>query len=372
MKKSFVFFLAILITFPFASFAQSGQKMILRFRSEGTMQALGIYGPAGVTIKAEGFAHLIPASQGKFTGDGVISVTMDFNYPETAAVSISQLKGEGPLEVVGEAEGKFLRFYFKHSSIPCKGEIVVNAPAPMGTQKEPYEDNFDPHVIAPGEEPGAKIELRDSAGTTFSFGPESYAGGRQNVSWTSDFTIHNLEQWNVVVEGEETDTTQPPIKNKKLKTKSKELPVALKYHWKLTGEFFIIGREEAREYYDGYVLSADIDTGIVFDFYDLYRWSEITSEELLMFGDDFVNQTIGGTVSGNNVQLRWPALTPKNVYSLAPRLSYLGNVRHRREFKSGEIIGYISSEKLPLADGHVVEKSVFDWLKYKISLKRIK
>lgn len=370
MVKKFVVYLGLLSIVTSGSFAQSGQRMVLRFRSEGSMQAMGLYGPAGVTVKAEGYAYLVPGTQGKFTGEGGISVTMDFNYPKTGAVSISQLKGDGPLDVVGETEGKFLRFYFKHRNIPCKGEIVINAPAPMGTQKEPYEDTFDPHVLAPGEQPGAKIELKDGAAGTFSFGPKSYAGGKQNVSWETDFALHDVEQWNVVVEGEEIDTTQPPIKNPKLKTKSKELPVALKYHWKLTGEFFIIGSGGAREYYDGYVLFSQIYSEIVFDFYDLYRWSELESTEF-WDAEDLINQTIDGKVSGNIVQLGWPKFIPKNSFSLAPRLSYLGQVRHRKDFKSAEYIGYISREKLPLVDGQVIIRSAPDWLKYKITLKKL-
>jgi hypothetical protein len=371
MRKRIVVFIGLVLILSSWNIAQSSQRMLLRFRAEGTMQALGIYGPAGVTVKAEGFAHLFPGSQGKVTGDGVISVTMDFNYPKTGVVSISQLKGDGPLEVVGQKEGKFLRFYFKPNDIPCKGEIIVNYPAPMGTQKEPYEDHFDPNVLAPGEQPGAKIELKNGAVETFSFGPKSYAGGRQNVSWTTDFTIHNLEQWNVTIEGEEIDSTQPPIKNKKLKTKSKELPVALKYHWKLTGEFFLIGSSGAKEYYDGYVLSSKIYAEIVFDFYDLYRWSEISSEEF-WDEEDLINQTINGKVSGNNVQLGWPKFTPKNSFSLAPRLSYLGQARHRKDFKSAEFMGYLSREKLPLVDGQVVMRTQPNWLEYRITLKKLK
>lgn len=370
MSKKITVLLVAFMILPLVSFVHGAQRMILRFRSEGTMQAMSIYGQAGVTVKTEGYAYLVPGAQGKFTGEGVITVTMDFNHPKTGAMSISQLKGEGPLDVVGQTEGNFLKFYFKHSNIPCKGELIINYPAPMGTQKEPYEDHFDPHTLAPGEEPGAKIELKNGAVETFSFGPKSYAGGRQNVSWTTDFALHNVEQWNVVVEGEEIDTTQPPIKNKKLKTKSKELPVALKYHWKLTGEFFVIGDAGAREYYDGYVLSSQIHWEIVFDSYDLYRWSEISSEEF-WDAEDLINQTIGGKVSGNDVLLRWPAFTPKNSFSLAPRLSYLGQARPRKDFKSGEFIGYISREKLPLVDGQVVMMEVPTWLKYKITLKKL-
>jgi hypothetical protein len=331
---------------------------------------LGPYGPAGVTVKAEGYAYLIPGSQGKFTGAGEIYVTMDFDYQKTGYVSISQLKGEGPLDVVGETQGKFLKFYFKHRNIPCKGEIVVTAPAPLGTQKEPYEDNFDPHVLAPGEEPGAKIELKDGATGTFRYGPESYAGGKQNVSWNTDFTLDGVESWRISIVGEEIDNTQLPIKNKKLQNKSKELSVALKYKWQLIGEFSIIGKGGAKQYYDGQIFSAKINREILFDRQDLYRWDELPCDESWN-EEDLNGQALSGKVSGSSVQIKWPEFHPKLCYSLFPLKSYLGRLRPRKEFKSAEFIGYISREKLPLVDGQVVTGPLSDWLKYKITLKKI-
>lgn len=371
MTKKFVVFLGFLLIVSSWTFAQSGQRMLLTFRSEGSMQAMGLYGPAGVTVKAEGYAYLVPGSQGKFTGAGEIYVTMDFNYQKTGYWGISQLKGEGTFEVVGETEGKYLRFYFKHHNIPCKGEIVINAPAPMGTQKEPYEDNFDPHVLAPGVQPGAKIELKDGAIGTFNFGPESYAGGTQKASWKTDFTLDGVELWRVAVEGEEIDTTQPPIKNSKLQNKSKELPVALKYKWKLIGEFSVIGKGGARQFYDGDIFSSIINPVILFDQQDLYNWDETPCKESWN-SEDLYGQAIGGKVSGNSVQLKWPEFHPRQCYSLFPRKSYLGQLRPRKEFDSAEFIGYISREKLPLVDGQVVTGGMSDWLKYKITLTKLK
>jgi hypothetical protein len=371
MVKRFVVFVGLSLIILSWGFAQSGQRMLLTFRSEGSMQALGLYGPAGVTVKAEGYAYLIPGSKGKFTGAGEIYVTMDYNYPKTGAVGISQLKGEGPLNVVGETEGKFLRFYFKHQNISCKGEIIINAPAPMGTQKEPYEDNFDPHVLAPGEQPGAKIELKDGATGKFNFGPKSYAGGKQNVSWKTDFTLDGVELWRVAVEGYEIDNTQPPIKNSKLQNKSKELPVAMKFEWKLIGEFSVIGKGGARQFYEGQIFSAIINPRVVFDQQDLYRWDEMPCKES-WDAEDLNGQEIDGKVSGNSVKLKWPEFQPRECYSLFPLKSYLGQLRPRKEFDSAEFIGYISRENLPLVDGQVVSGGMPDWLKYRITLTNLK
>jgi hypothetical protein len=335
------------------------------------MQVFGIYGPAGVTVKSEGYAYLIPGAQGKFTGSGEIYVTMDFNYPKTGTVSISQLKGQGPLNVVGETEGKHLKFYFKHQEIVCKGEIVVTAPAPMGTFKEPYEDSFDPHVLAPGQEPGAKIELKDGATGQFRYGPQSFAGGKQNVTWKTDFTLDGAEMWRIVVEGEETDTTQSPIRNKRLKNESKELPIAMQYKWKLIGEFALIGKGSSRQFYEGQIFSANIDTVIQFDHWDLYRVEKMQRDDD-WDQEDLTGQPIGGKVNGNTVQLKWPEFDALERYVCIPNKSYLGKVPHRPNFESKEFIGYISGEKLPLVDGQVVTGGHSDWLKYKITLTKLK
>jgi hypothetical protein len=366
MRKQFTLFLAILLAFPLSSLAQSGQRMLLTFRSQGSMQSLGPYGPAGVTVKAEGFAYLNPSSKGKFIGTGETYVTMDFNYQKTGHIGISQLKGNGPLNVVGETEGKYLRFYFKHQNIPCKGEIVINTP--VGPQKEPYEDNFDPHVLAPGVQPGAKIELKDGATQTVNIGP--YGGGIQTASWKTDFTLDGIESWRVVVAGEEIDNTALPIKNSKLQNKSKELPVALKYKWQLVGEFSVIGKGGAKQFYDGDVFSAKINREVLFDREDLYRWDDTPCKESWN-EEDLNGQALSGKVSGNSVQLKWPKFDAMVCYSLFPLKSYLGQLRPRKEFKSAEFIGYISREKLPLVNGQVVTGGMSDWLKYKITLHKI-
>lgn len=353
-----------------STFAQSSQRMVLTFQSEGSMQAMGVYGPAGVKVKSEGYAYLNSEGRGKFTGIGTIYVTMEFNYPKTGVVGITPVKGEGSFSVVGETEGKFLRFYFKHGNIPCKGEIIVNAPAPLGTYKEPYEDHFDPHVLAPGEQPGVKIELKDGATETFTYGPESYAGGTQTASWKTDFTLDGAELWRIGIEGEEIDTTESPIRNAKLKNENKELPIAMQYKWKLVGEFSIIGKGGARQYYEGQIFSASIDTVILFEHWDLYRVEGMQREDDWN-SDDLVGQPIDGKVSGNTVQLKWPEFNALERYVCIPRLTYLGKVPHRPNFESKEFIGYISREKLPLVDGQVITGGVSDWLKYKITLIKL-
>jgi hypothetical protein len=88
--------------------------------------------------------------------------------------------------------------------------------------------------------------------------------------------------------------------------------------------------------------------------------------------EDLNGQEIDGKVSGNSVQLKWPEFHPRECYSLFPLKTYLGQLRPRKEFDSAEFIGYISREKLPLVDGQVITGGMPDWLKYRITLTKLK
>ncbi len=72
------------------------------------------------------------------------------------------------------------------------------------------------------------------------------------------------------------------------------------------------------------------------------------------------------------MRLKWPEFHPRECYSLIPRKSYLGQPRFRREFDSAEFIGYISREELPLVNGQVITGGMSDWIKYKITLTKLK
>ena len=144
----------------------------------------------------------------------------------------------------------------------------------------------------------------------------------------------------------------------------------MQYTWRLIGEFSIIGKGNAREYYDGQVFSTDITPLLQFKHTDLYRAEKLQSKEVWEEGD-LDGQPIEGKVSGNSVRLKWPEFHPKESYSFIPRKSYLGQLRPRVDFDSGEFLGYVSREDLPLVDGQVVTGSMLDWLKYKITLKKI-
>jgi hypothetical protein len=63
MKNTFVLLLVTSLLFMLASSAQSSQKMVINFHSEGSMMTRAFVspsGPAGVEYKAEGFVYLHP------------------------------------------------------------------------------------------------------------------------------------------------------------------------------------------------------------------------------------------------------------------------------------------------------------------------
>ncbi|MCJ7681616.1 MAG: hypothetical protein MUP70_12880 [Candidatus Aminicenantes bacterium] len=372
MKNRIKIVLPVLIwLFSLASPADAVDRMLLTFRSEGSMMGAGLYGPAGITVNTEGYVYLVPGQQGRFTGSGTITISMKYTTPQQDTVSITPLKGEGSFDVEAVQEGTFLKFYFKSREIPCKGDIIVNYPAPMGQQKKPFETNFDPAVLAVGREPGVKIEMKDGAQTSTPIDVPSTAKGMQSVHQRVDFWLNDIEMWRVVVEGEELDTTESPIRNSKLKTSPKELPIAMRYKWKLVGEFSVIGKGSGREYYDGDIFSGNIDPVLEFKHEDLYQVTRLPGKDQWDV-DDLIGVSIGGKVSGVSVRLKWPEFTVPEPYLCTPNKSYLGKVPYRPRFESMEMMGYLSKENLTLVDGTVINGGASDWLKYTITLKKIK
>ncbi len=377
VNKILLLVLLISISFSSPAHAQTGQKLLLSFRSSLSMEGVSAYGPAGIEIKSEGFAYLNPEKGGTFSGTGEIYVTMNFKYSPNPAMSISPLKGQGPLIAKGRKKGKYLNFWFEHAKIPCKGIITVNYPPPMGTEKKEYVDDFDPNTLAQRSTDDMftlfDIELKDGAEKVVDYSSMSANTAPQTFSGKTTFYLDGIESWRVSVNGEETDSLQPPIDNPRLKAKIGELPITMRFTWNLIAEFSTLGQGPSRRYYDGDVFSSILDHGLVFQHEDLYSCSEKECEGSQDLDIDFTGEKINGKVSGNTVQLQWPHHVPLTCVTCVPRnLGNLGEKIYNRTFKSSEFLFSLSSEKIPLEDGKVINRSKGDWMKYKITLTKLK
>jgi hypothetical protein len=357
--KSIAAFWLVLVLVP-GAFGQGPDDLVLIVESNLTLKP-AVQGQAGWETKAKGEAYLQALPNGKFTATGNMSVTYNFLYSPNPYFKYSTMTGQGAFVVNGVKEGKNLRFWFERGNIPVKGTLTVSMPHISKT--EPFETTFDPHTIAPGGpqlESGVTIELRDGA-----TGAITVPG----VGKTT-FTLNGVELWRVSVVGEETDRGQPYIQNDKLRNDSKELPIAVQFKWKLIGEFTVIGKGSNRSYLNGQVFSALIDPLLLFDHGDLYL---CVSEECNEYRnpDELVGQTIGGSVSGNKVRLKWPEFFPVECLLCRPQKLYLGGIPYHAKFGIKEFMERISMEDLPLTDGNVVNGSVQDWMRYTITLKKL-
>jgi hypothetical protein len=234
---------------------------------------------------------------------------------------------------------------------------------PHISQNKPYVSTFDPHTLAPGgpeSESGVTIELRDGA-----TGAIDIPGLGKTT-----FTLYGVEQWRVTVAGTETDKLQPFIKNDKLRNESKELPIAVRFEWKLVGEFSVIGRGTNRSFMDGSVFLATLNEALQFKYKELYdcRQEECNDRREIA---DLVGQSLGGSVSGNSVRIKWPQFFAVYCIWCRPLQLYLGGLPYRAKFEAREFMDRISREDLPLTDGRVVNGGEQDWMKYKITLKKL-
>jgi hypothetical protein len=350
----------VFLVFAPAAFGQLKDNLVLLVESKITLKPT-TPGQAGWETKAKGEAYLNAGPKGRFTGTGELSVIYEFLHSPNPYFKYSTMNGRGSFIVKGIKEGKNLRFWFERGNIPVKGTLTVNMPHISETK--PYVTTFDPHTLAPGGpelERGVTIELKDGATGAIDI---------RGVGRTT-FTLYGVELWRVNVVGEETDNHQPYIKNKKLRNDSKELPIAVQFKWKLIGEFTVIGRGGNRSFLNGMVFSANVDNVWIFDHGDLYKCqSEDCKEDKK--AADLVGQSLGGTVSGNKVRIKWPEFFPVECIWCRPIKVYLGGLPYRAKFGTKEFMDRISREDLPLSDGNVVRGGVQDWMKYTITLKKV-
>lgn len=363
--RIYIWLVVFFLILPSVSMGQANKKLLLTFRSKLTLQQTSAYGNTSLTVTSEGYAYLLPAANNTFSGSGSLTATMVFTYPQTGVVTISPLKGEGSFQVEGKIKGKNLLFWFKPGKIPCQGTISLNAPAPIGTTKESYVDSFDPAMLAPGGPGGWEIELKDRATKTVSY--EKYAP----ISGQTTFTLDNAEVWRISVEGVETDDMKPPIQNQRFKNEKKELPISVTFKWSLAGEFVILGKGQAREYYDGNVMFATLTPTLNFEGGGLYICDNFSCKEDRDI-NEIVGATVDGKVSSGKIKLTWPEFHSVACILCKPTKSYLGKVPYREKFGTLEFISRISSEKIPLTDGGTINGSVHDWMKYRITLHKTK
>jgi hypothetical protein len=372
----FNFFLLFFILFYSVSsqtLAQSEQKLYLSFNSTLSMKAGGPYGTAGMDIKSEGFVYLNPQKDGTFSGIGEIYITMIYLNSSNPAISLSPLKGQGSIQGKAKKKGKYLNFWFEHGEIPCKGIMTLKYPHPVGTKKEEFVQNFDPHTLAQRSYDDSfsvfDIELKDGAEKVVDY--SSMPQTPQAFSGKTTFYLAGIESWRISIIGEEIDYLQPHIDNPFLKETAGELPISMKFNWKLIVDFSTLGKGISRSYYDGNIFSFTLDPGIIFQHNDLYRCTQKECENSPSL--DFTGERINGNVSGNTVQLEWPLYVPLRCVTCVPlRIGNLGEKVYERIFESAEFLFSLSKEKIPLQHGEVINRTKENYLKYKITLTKIK
>jgi len=339
------------------SLAEGQNKDQIVLIVESSIKIAGGTGPS-YEQKAEGEVFLKARPNGKFSGIGIMTVSYS---PQVFGPNskISEVKGQGDFVLKGERKGKNLRFWIEPGSILLKGTLITSSP--LGTEKKPYENTFDPSCFAigkPESNTGVLIELRDGALTEV----------KHQGQGKTTFSLHGVETWRIGITGEEIDNIRPHIENSRL---DQDLPVSVKFKWNLVGEFTVIGKSGNRRYLEGTIFSAKVVPVLQFEHWDLYR-CDFTISQNKKDPEDLIGKSIGGKVTGNSVRLQWDYFDYTECVLCTPAKSYLKKGMYRQDFVSREFMNALSKEELPLVDGKVINRRIRDWLRFSITLKKIK
>jgi hypothetical protein len=183
------------------------------------------------------------------------------------------------------------------------------------------------------------------------------------------------ERWRITVDGWEKDNSKPDIRNKALKTPDKKLPIWVEFNWKLVGEFSI---KKIKKYRLGYKGGRVVDVGglpeLEFQHDDLYSCvAVLCSKENPYPKHKIMGRPLKGYLpKDDSVKLQWPKAYSDACVLCTPKVPYLGKTPYEQRFGTIEFIDRVSSEIIPLRDGFKMNYGVSDWLRYTITLERLK
>jgi hypothetical protein len=180
------------------------------------------------------------------------------------------------------------------------------------------------------------------------------------------------ERWRVEVKAWERDKLKPPIKYKDKDGQIKELPVWLELDHQLTGEFVVRKVKKDWTYKEGRATQYKGWTKLFFFGTDLYKCAVVDCP-----GANPVDWAgaIDGEMQGRSVKLTWPPgleSTTKACVMCTPLKSFLAKLPYREQFGSGQLKYSLDKEILPLKNGTTRQGQISDWLKYTLTLTRIK
>jgi len=179
------------------------------------------------------------------------------------------------------------------------------------------------------------------------------------------------ERWRVEVKAWERDKMKPPIKYKDKDGQIKELPIWMELDHQLAGEFVVRKVKNDWTYKEGLTTQYKGWTRLFFDGTDLYKCAVVDcpGAEPNDWGG-----AILGEMQGRSVKLTWPlgGSSTKACVMCTPLKSFLGKLPYRQEFGSNNLKNYLNKEILPLKNGFTKNGQVLDWLKYTITLTKIK
>jgi hypothetical protein len=190
---------------------------------------------------------------------------------------------------------------------------------------------------------------------------------------TVTFTFHEPEReyWRVSVEGWEMDEVEPPISYKDPASGLEmKLPVIVEFDWKFETDIVLKKIRGQLQFDEGKITSASLTPHLVFLGEDLYKCSFVECAANLKI--PLIGSYVEGKVAGKNLKITWPGLRSAACVLCTPLKSYLSKVPYRGTFGGPDLMQDLSKQNFVLREGYSTKGQISDWLRYTVSLHKIK
>jgi len=194
---------------------------------------------------------------------------------------------------------------------------------------------------------------------------------RGSASRDAELSVGPEQRWLVNIKGWERQVNMPVTNFQDSDGSTKHLIKAVKFHWELGGQFRLKKGKLGWYFHDGSITSANLIAKSDFSPADAYD-CQVKPCPGKATVKTLIGAPIVGIMAGNTVKLNWYPLHPGACLECQPRKPSLPQGSYDGFFESTEFIVQASMEWHPLKNGYSNEFPKKDWLRYRVSLKRIK
>lgn len=236
--------------------------------------------------------------------------------------------------------------------------------------------------LAPGQSRNVRVEIDQTQAGALSKGTYTDSvrfinetNGSGTTARTATLEVDDEQRWEIRVVGFELDDTMKKQTFKDTDGKTKVHHKRVRFEWNLTGHFVLKKEKGSWVHKSGQVTAVQVTPVPDFVPAGIYTCKVVkcsgTAPISTMVGTQIFGLYSGGK-TGGTIQIHWPPRRARGCVSCTANHPAFPKTAYDGMFESFDFTTQIGLESFPLRDGYSQTIAKKDWLKYTVTLRRLK